>query len=187
VVLVMSLLNALPFLSSIVPPNALMEFVLLPSELLEMLALLLPTVLLEFAPILDVLEKLTEQLALALMNADLDLIAMELAWPPTLLELLAPVETNAVNLETATTELVDSSTLEPLDQSAMTLLLACLELTVELDTPALPTLLPSLVIPMRTALQLELIPSVCAMLLEPKLALKEMVSLLTVPPLSPPS
>jgi hypothetical protein len=184
VLFVTRVLNVLPLLSSILPQSALMDIVLLLSELLEMLAQLLLTVLLEFAPVLDALEKLTEPLAQTLANADLVHIAMELAWPMLPLVDLAPVENNVEDLEIATTELALSSTPFPLDLSAMTPKLVCSDITVELAEPALPTPMLLLVPLILTVLLLELTPSACALELEPRFALKEPDSLLTVPPLS---
>jgi len=74
-------INVLLLLSSITLPSVSMDIVLLPSELLEMLAPLLLTALLESVPVLDVLEKPTEPIVKTAVNADLDLIVMELAWP----------------------------------------------------------------------------------------------------------
>jgi len=156
-----------------------MDTVLLLFEPLEILVQLLLTVPLEFAPVLDVLEKPTTPLAQALMNADLVLIAMEPVWPLLLSELLAPVETNVEDLEFATTDLVHSSTPCPLVLPAVPMMLASSELTVELLEPVLPTEMPSLANLMMIVPLLDPTLLACVPLLELTFALKEPVSLLT--------
>jgi len=89
---------------------------------------------------------------------------------------LALVETNAEDLEFATTDLVDISTLSPLDLPAIPLTLASSELTVEPMECVLPTEMPLLAPQMLTVPPLESTLTALALPLELTSALKDLDS-----------